>query len=252
MADGKPVINDGTLWGKIGGSVIRLTGVTKTYTTGNRVLEQVNLDIKKGDFVYVVGGSGAGKTTLLKLLSTEEAPTTGSITLFGYSLFAQGKSSARRDQIQMIRRAIGYIPQQPKLIGDLSVYDNLSISVDLAGRASAQNAPKSKIHEILEKLGLTHRLKTRADRLSGGEAQRVAVARALVRQPDLLIADEPTGSQDNDHTWAMMELFSNLNQAGATLLVATHDREIIRRVRKRCVWLQSGQLVVESGVKTWS
>lgn len=220
-------------------TVIRLTSVAKSFETGHRVLDSVNLDIKNGEFLYVVGGSGAGKTTLLRMLATEETPTAGHVSLFGYNL-----TQVRGSRLQSIRRAIGYVPQNVRLIPDLSVYDNLAISVTLAGRSKAQNHVM-KLSEVAEKLGLSHRLKTLAGALSGGEAQRVAVARALVREPDLIIADEPTGAQDNEHTWAMMELFAKMNQAGTTVILATHDREIIRRVRKRCVWLRSGHITIE-------
>lgn len=222
--------------------MVSLSGVSKSYQGGAKVLDHIQLELRKGEFLYVVGGTGAGKSTLLRLIATEEPPTYGKLSLFGYDLATASPSTLRA-----IRQVIGYVPQGVRLIPDLSVYDNVALSVSLAGRASfAVGAEcRARIGELLEKLGLAAKRDLTARALSGGEAQRVAVARALIRNPELIIADEPTGAQDRDSTWALMDLLLRANLAGAATLVATHDREIVRRVRKRCALLRGGRIHIE-------
>jgi cell division transport system ATP-binding protein len=226
--------------------MVTLTGVSKTYSSSVKILDEINLDLRKGDFMYVVGGSGAGKSSLLRLLATEEAPTSGSVSLFGYNL-----STVTPTTLKAIRRTLGYVPQDVKLISDLSVFDNVALSVSLAGRRGLAAEARETIHELLEKLGLASFANTAASRLSGGEAQRVAVARALARKPELIIADEPTGAQDKDYTWLLMDLFLKANIQGSAVVVATHDREIVRRVRKRCAHLKGGRMMLEEGVSIY-
>lgn len=200
------------------------------------------MELKKGDFLYVVGGSGAGKSSLLRLLATEEAPSQGAVSLFGYDLARSSPSVLRH-----IRQNLGYVPQDIKLIPDLSVADNVMLSLTLAGKNPRDPALRDRMQDLLMRLGLESKKDKPAGALSGGEAQRVAVARALVRSPELLIADEPTGSQDRDFTWSLMDLFLKSNLAGTTVIIATHDREIVRRVRKRCAILRDGQVRIEEG-----
>jgi len=218
--------------------MVTLTNVTKTYFD-HSVLKGVNLQIKKGDFLYLIGGSGAGKSTFLRLLATEEAPSLGEVALFGYSL-----SRVTPSTLNSIRRAVGYIPQNIRLIPDLSVYDNISLSVALSGRKTQQWKIRSKIGELLELFSLTEKKDYLCKFLSGGEAQRVAIARALIRNPEMIIADEPTGAQDRNFTWLLMDLFQKANLKGTTVIVATHDREIVRRVRRPCVNLKDGRVVI--------
>lgn len=215
--------------------MLKLVGVTKTFGDVN-VLHQVHLELKRGDFIYLVGGSGAGKSTLLRMLATEETPSEGSVSVFGYDL-----SQVNDTTLQAIRRLVGYIPQKVRLIPDLTVGENIGLSLSIAGKRDI----KKRVIEILDRLNLAHKVNALAGGLSGGESQRVAVARALVRQPELIIADEPTGAQDHDNTWALMDLISKANLAGATTVLATHDREIVRRVRKRCAILKGGTLAIE-------
>lgn len=223
--------------------LIALNHVSKAYHGGERVLDQVQLELKKGDFLYVVGGSGAGKSSLLRILATEERPTAGAVSLFGYDL---SRVSSR--VLRSIRQSLGYVPQDVRLIPDLSVYDNVALSVSLSGGSARDASSRARILDLLLRLGLDDKRDKPAGALSGGEAQRVAVARALVREPELLIADEPTGSQDRDFTWSLMDLFLKANLNGATVVVATHDREIVRRVRKRCAVLKEGQVRLEDGL----
>lgn len=221
--------------------LIRIKDLTKWYFGETPVLSNVNLNVDRGEFLYLLGGSGAGKSSLLRILVTEEQQTKGSIELFGYDL-AQVSSSTLRT----IRQAIGYIPQNVRLIPDLSVYDNVALSLSLGGpKAHTGAKAKSKITEVLERVGLASAHAKLGATLSGGESQRVAVARALVRSPDLIVADEPTGAQDRDYTWNLMNHLLGENQRGASVLIATHDREMIRRVRKKCAVLKSGSLTLE-------
>lgn len=229
------------LWG--GGFMVVLTEVSKTYVNQARILDHVSLELKKGDFLYVVGGSGAGKSTLLRILATEELPTSGTASLFGYSLETISPTALRA-----IRQSLGYVPQDVKLIPDLTVYDNVALSLSLAGQKVLSVQAKAKISELLNRLGLEAKRDKLASALSGGEAQRVAVARALVRSPELIIADEPTGAQDRDYTWSLMDLFLKANAKGTTVVIATHDREIVRRVRKRCAVLQGGIVSLEDNL----
>ena len=220
--------------------MVTLKDVSKNYNDRTPVLNAVNLELKGNDFLYVVGGTGVGKSTLLRLISTQEPLTSGSLKLFGYEPDKVSGSTLRA-----IRRAIGYIPQNFKLIGDLSVYDNIALGAGLKMTGSVTNESRERIDELMERLGLIQKRLARADTLSGGEAQRVAVARALSRAPQLIVADEPTGAQDRNYTWQMMELFVKANISGAAVILATHDREIVRRVQKRCVVLTEGTVQIK-------
>ena len=221
--------------------LIRIKDLTKWYFGETPVLSQVNLNMDRGEFLYLLGGSGAGKSSLLRILVTEEKPTQGTVELFGYDL-----NTVKQSTLRTIRQSIGYIPQNVRLIPDLSVYDNVAMSLSLGGpKAHTGAKAKTKIFEILERVVLSHAHAKLGDTLSGGESQRVAVARALVRSPDIIIADEPTGAQDRDFTWNLMNHLLGENQKGAAVLIATHDREMIRRVRKKCAVLKSGSLTLE-------
>jgi cell division transport system ATP-binding protein len=226
--------------------MVNLSGISKTYQNGATVLDQVTLNLKKGEFLYLVGGSGAGKSSLLRILATEEDASAGIVSLFGYKIHQSSSNT-----IQAIRRSLGYVPQDIRLISDLTVFDNIALSLSLAGHRVLSAQAKGLIVETMDKLGLMQIREKLAGQISGGEAQRVAVARALVRQPELIIADEPTGAQDQNYTWMLMDLFLKANLKGATVVIATHDREIVRRVRKRCAILKGGRLVLEEGLSTY-
>ncbi|MBY0470924.1 ATP-binding cassette domain-containing protein [bacterium] len=228
--------------------MLQLDSVSKWFDGQNRVLDQISLRIKQGEFLYVTGGTGAGKTTLLRLLATEEPPSYGGVSLFGFPM-----SSVSQAQLRAIRLAIGYVPQSIRLIPDLTVQENVALSLSIKNGGisrfySAGAQSRQKIQEVLERLGLAQNKNKIARHLSGGEAQRVAIARALVRSPELILADEPTGAQDKDSTWQVMDLFVKANLGGATVIVATHDREIVRRVRKRCAILKGGRLEIQQGL----
>jgi len=230
--------------------VISLKGVSKWYSGQNqsqaRVLDQISFDMKKGEFLYLIGGTGTGKSTLLRLLATEEDPSAGQVSLFGYAVHSASESTLRA-----IRQSIGYIPQDVRLISDLTIYDNVALSISLGGRRALSVQSKTRIHELLERVGLIEKRNQMACTLSGGEAQRVAVARALARSPALLLADEPTGSQDRESAWGLMDLVLRANLTGTSVILATHDREIVRRVRKRCAALKGGRLIFEETLCTY-
>ncbi|MFZ9594706.1 MAG: cell division ATP-binding protein FtsE [Bdellovibrionia bacterium] len=219
--------------------MITLSGVSKVYEGNSKVLDQVHLSLNSGEFLYVVGGSGAGKSSLLRILATQEMPTSGSVSLFGYDL-----KNSKPPALQNLRRSLGYVPQNAQLIGDLTVYENITLSLSLAGKKLTQSA-QVRVIELLEKVGLRKKKDHLACTLSGGEAQRVAVVRALIRSPQLIIADEPTGGQDRDFKWTLMDLFLKANVAGATVVLATHDREVVRRLRKKYAVLRGGRVEVE-------
>jgi cell division transport system ATP-binding protein len=226
--------------------MIALTGVYKNF--GSPVLENVNLRIQRGEFVYVIGDSGAGKTTLLKMLCGEERPTRGHVEVMGTDIIRAGA-----DDLSRLRRRVGVIFQDLRLIEEASVRDNVALSLETAGsdlheQLKGRGAWRRAIDEAINAVGLMPMVNKAVQGLSGGEKSRVGAARALVRQPTLLIADEPTGALDRDHTWSMMDLFQKLHLRGTTVVLATHDREIVRRVRRRSCILKSGRLVVEDGV----
>jgi cell division transport system ATP-binding protein len=212
------------------------------------VLDRVQLQLKRGEFLYIVGGSGAGKSSLLRLLALEEEVSSGDASLFGIVL-----KQATENQREALKRSIGYIPQSPQLLPDLTVMENLMLALG-AGAVARRLDPKEPqaFRELVERIGLKQKLHHSAGSLSGGEAQRVMVARALIKQPELILADEPTGAQDKDYIWILMDLFLRANLKGATVVLATHDREVFRRVRKRCAALQNGKLSVEEGNALWS
>ncbi len=223
--------------------MIQLQMLSKGYAERKRVLDQVSLTLKKGDFVYVLGGTGAGKSTLLRMIATEEFPSEGKISLFGYDL-----ATANASTLQAIRRSIGYVPQNVRLISDFTVFENVALGVSLAGARVLRAEVRAKIYELLDRLSLMNLRDTPASKLSGGEAQRVAIARALARGPELIIADEPTGAQDFQNTWNVMDILQRANISGTTLVLATHDREIVRKLRKRCAILSHGKLMIEEAL----
>lgn len=223
--------------------MIQVRGVTQTFSEGSPVLQDVHFQVQRGEFVYVLGGSGAGKSTLLRLMATETVPTNGDVELFGYSI-----RKLSRDELAQLRRTIGYVPQGSQLIPDLTVYENVELSWRFGPTKNKSADPRLTIREVLERLKLFDKRDTLCSRLSGGEAQRVAIARALVRSPEVIIADEPTGAQDRDMSWDLMQLLLQLNAKGTTIVLATHDRELVRKMRKKCVVLREGALKVEDSL----
>lgn len=216
--------------------MITLRNVSKSYIEGVPALEKVNIHIDPGEFVFVVGDSGSGKSTLIKLLLKELEPTSGTIKVNNVSL-----ADVRRRQIPYYRRNIGCVFQDFRLLKDMDVYENVAF----AQRAiSAPNRSiKQKVPKMLSLVGLAAKYKSKPNQLSGGEQQRVAIARALINEPKILLADEPTGNLDAHNAWDIMCLLEEINHRGTTVLVVSHNMEIVEAMKKRVITLQKGHIV---------
>ena len=216
--------------------MITLEHVSKTYAAGVPALNDVSLEIEDGEFVFVVGDSGSGKSTLIKLLLKELEPTEGSITIAGKKL---GK--IRRKQIPKFRRNIGVVFQDFRLLKDRNVYENVAFAQRVIGRPT--RVIRRRVPEVLQEVGLAEKYKSFPDELSGGEQQRVALARALVNRPDILLADEPTGNLDPKTSEEIMKLLEQINERGTTVLVVTHNKEIVNQMKKRVVTMHDGVII---------
>jgi len=216
--------------------MLQVYNLNKNYQKDSAALKDITLKISKGEFVYITGPSGAGKSTLLKLLFASEKPTRGQILINGQNLT---RMNGRK--IAMVRRRLGVVFQDFKLINTRSVFENVAFPLEIQGKKRYEVS--NKVYQVLKHVGLEHKLKRFPLELSGGEQQRIAIARALVIDPLVLIADEPTGNLDQDNTHEVMELFKGANARGTTVLLATHDREIIRRFPRRVLALDQGRLI---------
>lgn len=216
--------------------MIQLFNLCKSYSRDGNALEDVNLKIPKGDFVYITGPSGAGKSTLMKLLYATEKPTRGQILING-----QNVTRMRSAKIPYLRRQLGIVFQDFKLIATRTIFENVAFPLEVRGRRRYEVS--KKVYQALKSVGLEHKLSKHPLELSGGEQQRVAIARALVMEPLVLLADEPTGNLDPEVTLDIMELFKTANARGTTVLLATHDREMMRRFPRRQITLEDGRLV---------
>ena len=210
--------------------------LSKFYSRGLYALRDLSLTVGKGEFVFLTGPSGAGKSTLLRLLLAQEKPSEGDILVNGHDL-----SKLSRGEIQEYRRGIGFIFQDFKLIPMRTVFENVAFVLEVLGVPAAQQ--RRRAFQVLKWVGLQHRINAYPRDLSGGEQQRIAIARALVNDPALVLADEPTGNLDPDLSLEIMNLLREINAGGTTVLVATHDRELIRLVGRRTVTLDSGRVV---------
>lgn len=213
--------------------MITFENVSKSYNESMPALSSVNLNIEEGEFVFVVGDSGSGKSTLLKLLLKELDPTEGTITMNGAKL-----NNMRRKQIPKFRRQIGMVYQDFRLLKDRNVYENIAFAQRVISVPA--RTIRSKVPTVLSMVGLAAKYKSRPKELSGGEQQRVAIARALVNEPKLLLADEPTGNLDSTNAWDIMKLLDEINQRGTTVLVVTHNLEIVEAMKKRVITLKKG------------
>lgn len=216
--------------------MIEFTDVTKVYEAGNRALDGVSLRIDDGEFVFLVGASGSGKTTIIKLLDAELEPTTGFITVNGYQL-----ENIRRRKIPYMRRTIGIIFQDFRLIENKTVYDNVAFAMRVIGATTKEI--KKRVPYVLELVGLENRGRRYPNELSGGEQQRVAIARALVNNPAMIIADEPTGNLDPARSYEIMMLLERINALGTTVLVVTHEKELVNRFTKRVICIDEGKII---------
>jgi len=218
--------------------LIDLQGVTKTYPNGVCALDGVDLHIEKGEFVFVVGHSGAGKSTLIKTLLREEVPTAGEVTVNGRDLIRM-----KQREIPYFRRTIGVVFQDFRLIPTMTVFDNVAFALQVTG--VPRRFIRRRVPYILNLLGLDEKYKHYPPELSGGEQQRVALARALVNNPDLLIADEPTGNIDPELSLEIVELLNEINRCGTTVVMVTHEHELVSRFNRRVITINHGNLVAD-------
>lgn len=216
--------------------MIEFTNVSKIYPNGTEALNDVNLRIDKGEFVFVVGPSGAGKSTFIKLLLREETPTRGIVEVNGYNL-----NKIRKRQIPQFRRSLGVVFQDFRLIPKMTVFDNVAFALrvtNVANRSIRQRVPY-----ILGLVGLASKARSYPEQLSGGEQQRVALARALVNNPSLLIADEPTGNIDPELSFEIVELLNEINKCGTTVVMVTHAHELVHKFNRRVITINHGSVV---------
>jgi cell division transport system ATP-binding protein len=218
--------------------MIEAERLSKAYNRGVYALRQVTLKVGRGEFAFLTGPSGAGKSTLLRLLLRQDLPTEGSLVVNGRTMAKMTPS-----QVQEYRRSVGFVFQDFKLILSKTVFENITFVPRVLGHPADQQ--RKKAFQVLKWVGLQHRLNAFPRELSGGEQQRVAIARALINEPVLVLADEPTGNLDPDLALEVMNLFREINARGTTVVVATHDRELIRRVGKRTIVLEHGTLASE-------
>ncbi|MFN2568187.1 MAG: cell division ATP-binding protein FtsE [Candidatus Dormibacteria bacterium] len=216
--------------------MISFHGVSKTYPNGTLALQQVDLGIYQSDFVFLVGASGAGKSTLVRLLIREEASSTGRIFIDGMEI-----TRLSRRKLPKLRRKFGIVFQDYKLLPKLTVSQNVAFALQVT--RPGQRHIKEKVEETLWIVGLEDKLTKFPDELSGGEQQRVAIARALVHRPRIFIADEPTGNLDPDTSWGIVQLLLQINHRGTTVLMATHNREIVDLVRRRVIAIDGGRVI---------
>ena len=216
--------------------MIKLEHVSKSYSAGIPALNDISLNIEEGEFVFIVGNSGSGKSTLIKLLLKELEPTKGVITINNRNL-----NAIRRKQIPKYRRNVGVVFQDFRLLKDRNVYENVAFAQKVIGTPA--RLIRSSVPTMLSMVGLAAKYKSYPKQLSGGEQQRVAIARALVNQPKILLADEPTGNLDNHNAWEIMKLLEEINQKGTTVIVVTHNLEIVKAMKKRVITMKKGVII---------
>ena len=217
-------------------AVITLDRVSKSYSSGSPALDNVSLTIKKGEFVFIVGDSGSGKSTLIKLLLRELTPTSGRVIVNGADV-----ARLKRRQVPKFRRNLGIVFQDFRLLNDRNVYENVAFAqrvIQMPTKLMRKNVPNA-----LAEVGLAGKYKAKTKQLSGGEQQRVALARALVNNPSVLLADEPTGNLDPNNFWEIMKLLEEINESGTTVVVVTHNREIVNAMQKRVITMKKGVII---------
>ena len=219
--------------------MITLSGVTKKYTKNSKGLDDVSLQVDAGEFVCVVGQSGTGKTTLIKLLIAEERPTKGSVEIGGWDI-----TRIKQRDVPLLRRQIGVIFQDYKLLEKKSVIENIAFALQVSG--ASHKRIRESVPRVLDIVGLTDRKYAFPHQLSGGQKQRVAIARALVHRPKILVADEPTGNLDAINANEIIEIIKKINAFGTTIILVTHDRGIVNRLKKRVITLHDGSVVLDN------
>jgi cell division transport system ATP-binding protein len=215
---------------------VSMSEVTKVYPNGKHAIEDIDLDVPEGDFVFLVGPSGAGKSTLIKLLVCDEIPTSGSVSVAGFDL-----DTIRRGDVPKLRRRIGIVFQDFRLLPRKTVRENVAFALEVTG--APRRSIQATVDRLLALVGLSAQADQRPGQLSGGEMQRAAIARAMVHDPELVIADEPTGNLDPLISWEIIQLLLRINEMGTTVLMATHNAEVVTALRKRVVALESGRII---------
>lgn len=218
--------------------MIRLENVTKTFGSGSTALSDINIGIEKGEFVFLVGQTGSGKTTLLRLLVKELNPTSGAILIDDYDI-----AKLPANKIPQLRKKIGVVFQDLKLLADRTILENIILPMEVAGVSTQQAIQRAE--ELLEQVGILSHKDKFPIQLSGGELQRAAIARALALSPDILLADEPTGNLDEKTAFEIVDLLSNINQQGTTIVMATHNMDIVEKLQERLIALESGKLILD-------
>ncbi len=216
--------------------MIEFRNVSKTYDTGTEAVHNANFRIDKGDFAFLVGSSGSGKSTLIKLILKEEEPTSGNIIING-----KDTTFLKPKRVPFLRRSMGVVFQDFRLLPDRTVYDNVAYAMYIV--RSTPRHIRRQVPMVLSLVGLSNKAKMYPNELSGGEQQRVALARALVNNPSMLIADEPTGNLDPETAWNIMTLLSDINARGTTVVVATHAKDIVNKMKKRVIQIEEGNIV---------
>ncbi|KKI89222.1 cell division protein FtsE [Bacillus sp. SA1-12] len=215
--------------------MIEMSEVYKTYPNGVLAINGIDIKINQGEFVYVVGPSGAGKSTFIKMMYREEKPSSGKIIINGVDL-----STLKESKVPMLRRNIGVVFQDFKLLTKLTVFENVAFALEVIGE-NPKNI-KKRVLDVLDLVQLKHKARFFPDELSGGEQQRVSIARSIVNNPSVMIADEPTGNLDPDTSWEIMHLFEEINNRGTTIVMATHNKEIVNTLKKRVIAIEDGKI----------
>ncbi|SMC40640.1 cell division ATP-binding protein FtsE [Sporomusa malonica] len=216
--------------------MIYMSDVSKVYSNGSVALADVTVEIGKGDFIFVVGPSGAGKSTFIKLIFREELPTSGRLVVNGRNVV-----DMMPKEVPYLRRGLGIVFQDYRLLPNKTVYDNVAFAMQVI--ESSRREMQKRVHNVLDLVGLRHKVRTYPSELSGGEQQRVAIARAIVNNPVVVIADEPTGNLDPDTSWEIMKVFDTINKAGTTIVMATHDKTVVDAMKKRVIAIEKGRIV---------
>lgn len=216
--------------------MIHMKNVTKVYENGAVALNNINVDIRKGEFVFLVGSSGAGKSTFIKMLFREVLPSSGILTVNGRDVIRMDNK-----EVPYLRRSLGVIFQDYRLLPDKTVYENISFAMQVI--EAPRRLMQRSVNSVLDIVGLRDKYKCFPHQLSGGEQQRVAIARAIVNNPSIVIADEPTGNLDPETSWGIMDIFQRINAAGTTIVMATHDKTIVDAMQRRVIAIEDGQIV---------
>ena len=217
-------------------SLIHMRNVSKIYDNGAVALDRASVDVESGEFVFIVGASGAGKSTFIKMLFREELPTSGELVVNGHDI-----RKMTRKEVPYLRRELGVIFQDYRLLPDKTVFENVAFAMQVI--EAPRRLMQRSVNSVLDVVGLRDKYKCFPHQLSGGEQQRVAIARAIVNDPAIVIADEPTGNLDPETSWDIMDIFTRINRAGTTIVMATHDKAIVDTMRRRVIAIEDGRIV---------